>query len=141
MRVVFLRLYLTFSINLYVYYIDRNFVVQISTTFFIRYFARSEMMKRQSYRDIYLAQFSEINRKVIKERSIDHLLGNVNFFCKQDKTRVATQSILVVVFRLLVEESVCVRGCRRDEGDPASNKTNLRNPCPRKPYLVALGAC
>lgn len=30
-----------------------------------------------------------------------------------------------------------VRG--RKEGDPASNKTNLRNPCPRKPYLEAPG--
>ena len=27
----------------------------------------------------------------------------------------------------------------RKEGDPASNKTNLRNPCPRKPYLEAPG--
>lgn len=27
---------------------------------------------------------------------------------------------------------------RREEGDPDSNKTNLRNPCPRKPYPGSL---
>lgn len=61
-----------------------------------------------------------------------------------DQGESVFQSLLFVFFfgERRVRESrtgLCAGPSQKE--DPASNKTNLRNPCPRKPYLEALDAC